>query len=294
MKRTLRPLGFERCEARQLFAASVGWDGPGLGGAELTYYVGNVPSGFSLSQSEVETAIDTALKAWASVADIDFTKATTPGQARSIDISFARIDGVGGTLAQAYLPADLNSGAKAGDVQFDTSDAYEVGNAKGNSAFDFLWVAVHEIGHALGLEHTESVGSVLAPSVSPSQAFVALDQASISGIQKLYRSAPGSVNSEAPTTPPATHGSGTDSGSNTSNPTSGQPRSQPNCFRPTDTSSTGSRTYSWTGTPTSGTTSSSEQPWGIANRWSMARWFVARSAVYDSLRSIRWNLFSRG
>ncbi len=182
-----RRLMAEPLEARRVLAASLGWDGPGLGGAELTYTVSNAPS--SLSQVEVDAAIQTALDAWASVVDITFTKVDQTGLRDSIDIEFTNIDGGGGTLAQAYFPDDVNPDRIAGDIQFDSSDIWEVGNSLGNQAFDLVWVAAHEIGHSLGLDHLADVGSVLQPFVSPNQQFRGLDASDISEALGLYAAA---------------------------------------------------------------------------------------------------------
>lgn len=199
---------FEALEDRRCMAvASVGWDGPGKGATDVTYFLTNTPPG--LSKADVSAAIKTALDAWSQVAAVRFTESKNPGQAKQLDISFGKIDGVGGTLAQAYFPADVNPSRIAGDVQFDDSENWEVGNAKGSSAFDLVRVAVHEIGHALGLDHSNMSSAILAPSVSPNEYFTALDQDDVDAILSIYapasggytQSNPGS-NANQPTKPP--------------------------------------------------------------------------------------------
>ena len=80
-------------------------------------------------------------------------------------------------------------GRIAGDVEFDSSEKWEIGNSLGNAAFDLVLVAAHEIGHALGLDHSNNSSAVLYPSVSPAQSFKGLAAADISAIRSLYAAA---------------------------------------------------------------------------------------------------------
>lgn len=183
-KSASRAFAPEALEPRLCLASSVGWDGAGLGTAALTYTISGAPS--SLGDAATKAAIETALAAWTSVAQVTFTEASATGLARSIDFSFRSIDGAGGTLAVGYYPNDLNRDPIAGDVIFDSAESWEVGNGKGSAAFDMVLTAVHEIGHALGLDHSSDQASILAPTVSPDDAFTGLAASDVAAIRSLY------------------------------------------------------------------------------------------------------------
>src|SRR5690606_31913735 len=54
----------------------------------------------------------------------------------------------------------------------------------GNDPRDLVTVAAHEIGHALGLEHTAVAGSLMVANYTGSHRFLCLDD--IQGIQSIY------------------------------------------------------------------------------------------------------------
>ena len=94
-------------------------------------------------------------------------------------------DGSGGALGQARIP---NAG---GDIFFDdeenwSSDSYISHFDKPN----FLAVAVHEIGHALGLGHSENTTAIMASGGTSRLGELRLDVDDVEAIQALY-GAPG-------------------------------------------------------------------------------------------------------
>jgi serralysin len=91
-----------------------------------------------------QTTARNALKTYASVANLTFTEiAETDTQ--HADVRLAMSDKTGS--AWAYLPS---TAAEGGDVWFNGSNGYFTSPVKGNYAF---MVFLHELGHALGLEH---------------------------------------------------------------------------------------------------------------------------------------------
>jgi len=90
-------------------------------------------------------------------------------------------DGVGNTLAHAFYPPPCG-GQHAGKCHFDDAEVWSLSGA-GNT-FDTETVALHEIGHLLGLDHSTVPGAVMFPTYAGPRRALAADD--INGIQTLY------------------------------------------------------------------------------------------------------------
>ena len=86
-------------------------------------------------------------------------------------------------LAHAYFPSD-------GRIHFDNDERYtETGASSGwwfwkKESQSLLYVAVHEIGHALGLKHSNVKGSIMWPTAKKGTPTLHSDD--INGIRSLY------------------------------------------------------------------------------------------------------------
>ena len=92
------------------------------------------------------------------------------------------------TLAHAYQPFTQAlgglGGTIGGDVHFDADRTWVDDPSDVMAGFDFFTVALHELGHALGLGHSDVAGSVMEAVYAGTRRTLTADD--IAGIQALY------------------------------------------------------------------------------------------------------------
>ncbi len=165
-------------------ATGDGWDGPGLGSASLTYSFRNFTSRLSAADQKAE--IERALAEWARYAALSFTETSQPGLARCLEIGFYSrdhgdgyaFDGPGTVLAHCFFPSPPNPESIAGDLHFDADENWNIG-----SDIDLFSVALHELGHGLGLNHSSDTNAVMYAYY---KRVSGLHSDDIQGIQSLY------------------------------------------------------------------------------------------------------------
>ncbi|XP_069689646.1 matrix metalloproteinase-14-like [Periplaneta americana] len=149
----------------------------------LTYSISRFPSGIDLVGAAIEEEIQMALATWAAVADLTFMPVAANKRA-DINITFVSgdhddsqpFDGKGMVLAHAFHPP-------SGKVHFDNDEPWTIRKYKGQN---LLLVAVHEFGHALGLDHSNTKKSIMYPFATSYYPSFKLHNDDIKGIQSLY------------------------------------------------------------------------------------------------------------
>ena len=145
----------------------------------LTYRITKYSS--HMKRNIVEQEIAKAFRVWSRVSPLNFEHKTS-GKA-DIELRFVRglhsdgvFDGPSGVLAHAASPTS------GGDVCFDDAEPWSV-KLKGTSVN--LWdVASHELGHSLGLGHSNARNSLMAPFYS--KGGPRLQEDDIKAIHHLY------------------------------------------------------------------------------------------------------------
>ncbi|HEX5838000.1 MAG TPA: matrixin family metalloprotease [Anaerolineales bacterium] len=130
--------------------------------------------------------IQNAFAAWQVVSNIQFEQVTDTGSAFNasgaggdIRIGAHTFDGPSRVLAHAYYPPP-NGTSAAGDMHFDRQENWTCNT----SGIDIGVVALHEIGHSLGLDHENDILAVMNSYYNPSLAGLQSDD--VDGAATIY------------------------------------------------------------------------------------------------------------
>jgi hypothetical protein len=164
-----------------------------VGGVVTWYYAGTASIEFNRQAAAGYSTPDlfpaelaAAFSRWSQVANIHFQQTTNPAIA-NIKITWADIDGSFGILAQTNYSYNPSGGLfNSAQITFDDLELYNPtsGAELLASGVTFESVALHEIGHALGLAHYDS-----APAIMNAFAHATvkdLTQSDIDGILAIY------------------------------------------------------------------------------------------------------------
>ncbi|KAL6143351.1 PREDICTED: metalloendoproteinase 1-like [Fragaria vesca subsp. vesca] len=133
--------------------------------------------------SEATGAVARAFATWAGNTHFTFSQAQNYENA-DLKIGFEKgdhgdgsaFDGPGGVLAHAFYPTD-------GRFHYDADENWSVGAKPG--AFDLETLALHEIGHLLGLDHSSVEGAIMSSGI-PAGVTRGLHGDDVQGIKALY------------------------------------------------------------------------------------------------------------
>jgi hypothetical protein len=191
----------------ELKGSKVKWGSPAMGtGTSVTYAFATAPVAFSearncramapmdgllaksgIDKSQYEAEAAKAFEAWSSVADIEFRQVSDPAAA---DILIgAQVNPVGRAftnVSYTRAAASAVSPLEKSLICLNPEQPWKVGFDGDLNVYDLRYTLVHEIGHAIGLDHPGSDSEVM--SYRYEERFATLQPGDIRGVVALYGS----------------------------------------------------------------------------------------------------------
>uniref|UniRef100_A0A336MZA8 CSON006848 protein n=1 Tax=Culicoides sonorensis TaxID=179676 RepID=A0A336MZA8_CULSO len=167
----------------------------------VTYFIANWSPKIG-TEEKIASDLRKAFDVWSHYSYLKFTRVYKQEEG-DIIISFGAryhgdnypFDGPGYILAHAFYPYEDPS--YGGDVHFDNDENWVEGAQTLHEGVDFLSVAIHELGHSLGLAHSYDPEAVMFPYYRGGTSGHSLQYDDILGLYELYVKNPITSNTDS-------------------------------------------------------------------------------------------------
>jgi hypothetical protein len=152
-------------------------------------YAGQTYTFDAFLSGQFQTEVRQAFARWETVANVDFVE-VADSSTIALRLGFDFIDGPGSVLGEFWASYDPTTGVEQrAEIRFEQNEGWTVssGQLVTQSGASFYAIALHEIGHTLGLDHYTGGLAIMNPFVSASD----LTASDIHGAQAIYGAAGG-------------------------------------------------------------------------------------------------------